>query len=244
MLTIKNLRVTVDHQPIIKGINFTVKPGQVHALMGPNGSGKSTLAYTLAGHPQYQSQGTAFLDKTNLLEISPEKRARLGLFLAFQYPVTIEGVSVQNMLKVAHESITDKPVDSVLSFRHHLQSLARLVDIHPEFLKRSVNDGFSGGEKKRLEIIQMLTLKPKVALLDEIDSGLDIDSIKVAAKGINHAIQKFNTAVIIITHYRRILNFVKPDRIHVMADGKIIKSGPPSLVKELEKSGYQNFQNT
>lgn len=242
MLKLTNLHVKVDSKPILKGIDLTINPGEVHTVMGPNGSGKSTLAYTLAGHPHYQlTQGTILIDNTHLEESSPDERAKAGLFLAFQYPVTIEGVSVQNFLKTAHDTLWGKSA-TVLEFRKQLESQAKKLGIQPELLSRSLNDGFSGGEKKRVEVLQVLTLKPKIAIFDETDSGLDIDSIKLAANGIRQAIADFNTGCLLITHYQRILKYVKPDFVHVMINGKIIQTGDMSLVSQLEKSGYSQWQ--
>jgi Fe-S cluster assembly ATP-binding protein len=245
MLSVKNLHVSVDHQPILKGLDLTVKPGEIHALMGPNGSGKSTLAYALAGHPHYHiEKGGMSLNRYSLINQSPDERARAGLFLAFQYPVTVEGVSVQNFLKAAAEAL-ELPVThgSVLAFRKNLQEIAHQLGIDPELLSRSLNDGFSGGEKKRIEILQMLTLKPKYAIFDETDSGLDIDSIKLAAAGIKTAVKDFHTGALIITHYQRILEYVKPDHVHVVINGRITQSGGPDLVQKVEKSGYKHLTN-
>lgn len=242
MLQLKNIHVNVEEQSIVKGIDMSIQSGDIHAIMGPNGSGKSTLAYTLAGHPHYQlTKGTITLDGDDLSDASPDERAQAGMFLAFQYPITIEGVSVQNFLKRAHDAIHGKS-GTVLEFRNQLQQTAKTLGIKPEMLTRSLNDGFSGGEKKRVEILQMLTLKPKIAILDETDSGLDIDSIKLAAQGIKQAVKEANTGCLVITHYQRILEYLKPDRVHVMIDGKIVKSGSSTLVRQLEKTGYKGFK--
>jgi Fe-S cluster assembly ATP-binding protein len=243
MLEINNLSVSVENKAIIRGLDLRLKPGEIHSLMGPNGSGKSTLAYTLAGHPFYQvTSGTASLNGHQLLDMSPNERARLGLFLAFQYPVTIEGISVQNFLKAAHDAIHGKK-GSVLDFRKALAKRGKSLGIKPELLSRSLNDGFSGGEKKRVEVLQVLTLKPKVAIFDETDSGLDIDSIKLAALGIRQAVKEFNTACLVITHYQRILKYLKPDKVHIMLEGNIVKSGSLDLVTKLEKHGYKQLIN-
>lgn len=243
MLRLTNLHVSIDNKPILKGIDLAINPGEIHVIMGPNGSGKSTLAYSLAGHPHYQlTKGTILIDNIHLEDSSPDERAKAGLFLAFQYPVTIEGVSVQNFLKTAHDTLWGK-TKSVLEFRKQLESQAKKLGIQPDLLSRSLNDGFSGGEKKRVEVLQVLTLKPKYAIFDETDSGLDIDSIKLAAQGINQAIDQFNTGCLIITHYQRILKYLHPDFVHVMVNGKIIKTGDVNLVTQLEKSGYSQWQS-
>lgn len=242
MLSLKKLHISVDHKPIVKDLSLTIKPKEIHAVMGPNGSGKSTLAHTLAGHPHYSlDQGKVILNKKDLTQESPDVRAQSGLFLAFQYPVEIDGVSVQNFLKTAYDSIHQEKIQKVLSFRKTLQIYAGKLGLDPEFLSRSLNVGFSGGEKKRVEVLQMLALKPKIAVLDETDSGLDIDSIKLAAKGINQTIQDNQTGVLLITHYQRILEFVKPTHVHIMVDGRIVQSGGLGLVIAVENSGYQQF---
>jgi Fe-S cluster assembly ATP-binding protein len=241
MLSINNLKVSVDDKTILRGISLKVKPSELHVIMGPNGSGKSTLAYTLAGHPHYQvDAGTITINQKKIQAASPDERALAGLFLAFQYPVTIEGVSVQNFLKTAHDTLYGK-TKNVLEFRQELQQHAEFLGIEKELLSRSLNDGFSGGEKKRVEVLQVLTLKPKYAIFDETDSGLDIDSIKLAAKGINSSISTNKTGCIIITHYQRILKYLKPDHVHIMIQGKIVKSGSTDLVTQLEKHGYKQW---
>lgn len=240
MLKINDLRVAVEDNTILKGVDLTVKAGEVHAIMGPNGSGKSTLAYALAGHPHYTvTGGTVRLGKKDLLDMAPDERAQAGLFLAFQYPVTIEGISVQNFLRSAYQALYPDEKMKVLAFRKQLAKLAEELELPVEMLARSLNDGFSGGEKKRIEVLQMLALKPRIAICDETDSGLDIDSIKLAAEGIAESVKQHNTGVIIITHYQRILNYIKPSHVHVMKDGKIAKSGGMELVKDLETSGYK-----
>lgn len=245
-LNISKLRVKIDNKSILKGVDFIVNPGEVHAIMGPNGSGKSTLAYTLAGHPAYEiTGGKVDLDKEDLLAMSPDERSQAGLFLAFQYPVEIPGVKVQNFLRQAYiarfKDQKDKQFDSVLAFRKHLEKLAQELKVKPELLKRGLNEGFSGGEKKRLEVLQMAVLEPKFAVLDETDSGLDIDAIKAVAQGIKQNIEKHDTGVLLITHYQRILDYIQPDFVHVMVEGKVVESGGKDLVKKLEKDGYKSW---
>lgn len=246
LLEIKDLKVSIEDKEIIKGISLKVNPGEIHAIMGPNGSGKSTTAATLAGHPDYEVDGGEFeLNGEELLELSPDERAQKGLFLAFQYPVEVPGVRVQNFLKLAYEArFADQPkklFKKAIDFRKHLKSLAQELDINPEFLNRGLNEGFSGGEKKQLEILQMAVLEPKFAILDETDSGLDIDAIKKVSTGVKKIIEKYNTGVLVITHYKRILEYLKPDFVHVMVKGKIVKSGGEELVDQLEASGYKEL---
>lgn len=256
MLTIKNLSVSVDSKKIINRLSLQIRSGQIHALMGPNGSGKSTLAYALAGHPDYHvnKSSKASLNRKNLLNLAPHQRAQSGLFLAFQQPISISGVSVQNFLKTAYEAtlctqcekgdhVGDCPRLSVLEFRQLLQKEAKKLDINPNLLTRSLNENFSGGEKKRIEILQMAILKPKYTILDETDSGLDIDSLKIIAQGIHHVIKTHHTGVLLITHYRRILDHLKPHHVHIMLNGQIIKSNGPKLIHQLEKTGYKAFNN-
>ncbi len=247
-LVINNLQTKIEDKEILKGISLEIKPGEVHAIMGPNGSGKSTLAYTLAGHPAYEvTGGTADLDGENVLEMSPDERSKAGLFLAFQYPIEIPGVKVQNFLRLAYEArFGDQPerkFASVLAFRKHLEELAAQLKVKKELLKRGLNEGFSGGEKKRLEILQMAVLEPKFAILDETDSGLDIDAIKAVAEGVNHIVKTYSTGVIVITHYQRILKFLQPTHVHVLKDGLITKSGGMELVEQLESEGYEGVEN-
>jgi Fe-S cluster assembly ATP-binding protein len=245
-LNISNLQVKIDQKEILKGVDFNISSGEVHVVMGPNGSGKSTLAYTLAGHPNYEvTGGEVKLDKKNLLEMSPDKRAQAGLFLAFQYPTEIPGVKVRNFLRQAYNARFEdqkcKQFDSVLAFRKHLEKLAEELQVNPELLKRGLNEGFSGGEKKRLEILQMAVLEPRFAVLDEVDSGLDIDAIKIVAAGIKQNVKKYNTGILLITHYQRILDYIEPDFVHVMVKGKVVESGDKTLVKKLEADGYQKW---
>lgn len=242
MLSIKQLHVSVEQKEILKGVDLEIHSGEIHAIMGPNGGGKSTLAYALSGHPKYVvSKGFVDIDGKDLLLMPADERARSGLFLAFQYPVEVSGVSVQNFLRVAFEARFGQ-IKSILKFRQNLQKQADKLGILPEFLSRGLNEGFSGGEKKRVEILQMETLKPTYAILDETDSGLDVDAIKVVSKGVRNIVKKYNTGIIVITHYQRILKYLKPDYVHVMVDGKIVKSGGKELSKELEATGYEQLK--
>lgn len=242
-LVIKNLHVNVEETEILKGVDLTIKTGEVHAIMGPNGTGKSTLAYALMGHPKYDVlEGEALLDGEDLLELEPDERSHAGLFLAFQYPVAVPGVSVANFLRTAINSKrkSQDPEDkgiSIPDFRKLLKSKLALLKMDTSFAGRYLNDGFSGGEKKRVEILQMATLDPKFSILDETDSGLDIDALKVVADGVN-TIKSENQGVLLITHYQRILNYIEPDFVHVMIDGKIVESGGPELAHRLEDEGY------
>jgi len=239
MLSIFNLWVSINDQAILKGVNLTIGDGQVHAIMGPNGSGKSTLAYTLMGHPHYRvMQGSAKRDDQDLLELSPDKRAQLGLFLAFQNPYAIPGVTVFEFLKCAHQAVTGQVTD-VKIFRELLADALVSVGLASAYAERAVNDGFSGGERKRLEMVQMLVLKPKLIILDEIDSGLDVDGLKMVGLSIAR-LKKENPmlGVICITHYQRILEYLVPDQVHIMRDGVIAYTGDAGLVAQVEKSGY------
>jgi Fe-S cluster assembly ATP-binding protein len=241
MLSIKNLKVSIEEKEILKGINLEVKAGEVHAIMGPNGSGKSTLASVLAGREEYVvTDGEVSFAGVNLLDLSPEVRAREGLFLAFQYPVEIPGVNGATFLKTAVNEIRKhkglEPLDA-MEFLSVMKEKMQLVEIDKSLISRPVNEGFSGGEKKRNEIFQMAMLEPKLAILDETDSGLDIDALKIVANGVNKLKSKDN-AVIVITHYQRLLDFIVPDFIHVLYNGKIVKSGMRELALELEEKGY------
>lgn len=241
MLQIKNLKAAINDKPLLKGIDLVVQPGEVHAIMGPNGAGKSTLAAVLAGKEGYTvtEGGVTFLGQ-DLLELAPEERAAAGLFLAFQYPVEIPGVSTTNFLKTAINEIRKQkgkePLDAV-TFLAMMKEKMQLVDIDPTLLRRPLNEGFSGGEKKRNEILQMAMLAPQLAILDETDSGLDIDALKVVAHGVNQ-LRSPENATIIITHYQRLLDYIVPDFVHVLYDGRIVKSGTKELAKELEAKGY------
>ena len=241
MLTIKDLKAGIEGAEILRGINLQVKPGEIHAIMGPNGSGKSTLASVLAGREEFEVTGGSvdFLGK-DLLDLDPEVRAREGLFLAFQYPVEIPGVSSTNFLRTALNQVREhrglEPLDSV-AFLTMLKEKMKLVDIDQSLLSRALNEGFSGGEKKRNEIFQMAVLEPKLAILDETDSGLDIDALKVVANGVNKLRQGDN-ATIVVTHYQRLLQYIIPDYVHVLYQGRIVKSGGKELALELEEKGY------
>jgi Fe-S cluster assembly ATP-binding protein len=241
MLEIRNLHANVEGKEILRGINLVVNPGEVHAIMGPNGSGKSTLAQVLSGHPAYEvTEGEVIFDGMNLLEMAPEERAREGVFLAFQYPVEIPGVSNANFLKAAvNETRAARGLEELdaLEFLDLLKEKMKLVEMDRSFLSRPVNEGFSGGEKKRNEIFQMAVLEPKLAILDETDSGLDIDALKIVSNGVNQ-LRSPDRSMIVVTHYQRLLNYIVPDFVHVLASGRIIKSGGKELAFELEERGY------
>ena len=244
MLKIDNLHVTIDDKPILKGLSLEVPAGEVHAIMGPNGSGKSTLAYTLSGRDGYDvTDGDMMFDGQDLGEMEPEERAAAGLFLAFQYPVEIPGVTNTTFLKEAVNAVREarglEPLDP-MAFVKQARETAKRLGMKDEMLKRAVNSGFSGGEKKRNEILQMAMLEPKLAVLDETDSGLDIDALKIVADGVN-ALRTPDRGFLVITHYQRLLDYITPDVVHVMADGRIVKSGDKSLALELEKRGYAEY---
>lgn len=241
MLDIKDLHATVGDKEILKGITLHVNPGEVHAVMGPNGSGKSTLAQVLAGHPAYEvSAGSVTYEGKDLLEMEPEERAQAGIFLAFQYPVEIPGVSNAYFLRAAYNEIRkargEEEIDP-MSFADLMDEKMKLVEMEVDMLTRSVNTGFSGGEKKRNEILQMAVLEPKLAILDETDSGLDIDALRIVAHGVN-SLRRPDNATIVVTHYQRLLNYIVPDFVHVLANGRIVKSGGKELALELEARGY------
>ena len=248
-LVIKNLHVEVEGQEILKGLNLEINKGEIHAIMGPNGSGKSTLANALMGHPAYEvTGGEIWFKGENVIELSPDERSRLGMFLAFQYPSAIPGVSVANFLRTAINARYEKPDASgngngkpsgmpMREFRKLLKGKMAMLQMDPSFARRYLNEGFSGGEKKRMEILQMAMLQPEIAVLDETDSGLDIDALRIVSEGVNQLISP-NLGVLVITHYQRILNYIKPEYVHILVDGRIVMSGGPELALELEEKGY------
>jgi len=244
-LEIKDLRVAVEAEDgtkeILRGVNLTVNSGETHAIMGPNGSGKSTLAYSIAGHPKYTiTGGTVHLDGKDILEMSVDERAKAGLFLAMQYPVEVPGVSVTNFLRTAATAIRGE-APKVRTWVNEVKDAMKDLAIDSSFAERSVNEGFSGGEKKRHEILQLELLKPKIAILDETDSGLDVDALRIVSEGVNRAKEKNNLGVLLITHYTRILRYIKPDFVHVFAGGKIVEEGGPELAEKLEEKGYAEY---
>lgn len=244
LLEIKDLYAGIDGKEILKGLNLQVNAGSVHAIMGPNGSGKSTLSKVLAGHPSYEvTSGEVLYEGSNLLELEPDERARSGVFMAFQYPVEVPGVSNSQFLRLAYNEkmkhLGEEELDP-LEFNDYLKEKAKIVDMDPQFFKRSVNEGFSGGEKKRNEILQMAVLEPRLAILDETDSGLDIDALKLVAENINR-LRAPERAMLVITHYQRLLEYIKPDRVHVLARGRIAATGGPELALELEREGYDKY---
>lgn len=241
-LVIKGLHVNIDDKEILKGVDLTIKAGEVHAIMGPNGSGKTTLSHALAGHPRYEiTAGEVFLGDENVLEMEADERARAGLFLAFQYPSEIPGVKVSDFLRLAVSATKGEDV-SVFDFYNLVSEKMGRLEMNEEFLKRYLNEGFSGGEKKRHEILQMLLLEPKMAIMDETDSGLDIDALKVVSKGVN-SLRSPNFGCLVITHYHRLLQYIEPDVIHVMMDGRIVRTGDKNLALELEAKGYDWLRN-
>ncbi len=236
-LVIENLHVNVEGREILRGVDLVVPRGETHALMGPNGSGKSTLAYTLLGHPKYEvTKGRVFFKGQNVLELQPDERARLGMFLAFQYPTSISGVSLANFLRLSLKSVRGSDVPPG-QFRRLVREKLNLLKMDDAFLTRYVNEGFSGGEKKRAEVLQMALLQPEMAILDETDSGLDIDALRTVSEGVNSLVGP-NLGILIITHYQRILNYIKPDVVHVMVRGRIVRTGGQELVEALEAQGY------
>ncbi|MEK7672438.1 MAG: Fe-S cluster assembly ATPase SufC [Patescibacteria group bacterium] len=245
ILEIKNLHASVNGIEILKGINLTIRSGEIHAIMGQNGSGKSTLCNVLMGHPKYEvTKGSVKLNDQEILELAPDQRAHLGLFLGFQHPLEVAGVTMGNFLRLSKNAILKSKNEASiapLDFMKLLKGKIADLKMDEKFAGRYVNEGFSGGEKKRAEIIQMAILEPKFALLDEIDSGLDIDALKIVAKGINETFAKQKMGVLLITHYQRLLNYITPDFIHIMNGGKIIKSGDKSLALKLEETGYEQF---
>lgn len=246
-LVIKSLHVSVEGEEILKGLSLEIKSGEIHVIMGPNGSGKSTLCYALMGHPGYQiTEGSVTFDGVDVLSLPPNKRAELGLFLGFQYPREIPGLKMSSYLRtVVNDMEKARDVDakmiSPIHFKPVLEKKLGELKLSKEFANRSLNEGFSGGEKKRSEILQMQMLKPSIAMLDEIDSGLDIDGLKYVAKGINQANKELGMGVLLVTHYKRILDYISADKVHVMVEGRIVKSGDQSLVSELEKDGFENI---
>jgi Fe-S cluster assembly ATP-binding protein len=250
-LVIKNLHVAVDGTEILSGIDLTVREGEIHALMGPNGSGKSTLSYAIMGHPSYEiTEGSVEFDGQDVLELEVDERAKLGMFLAFQYPQAIPGVSVTNFLRMAinsHRGVTGdgrkddpdapKPI-SIPEFRKQLEAAMELLKVDRDLIRRYLNDGFSGGEKKRVEILQMALLNPSLAILDETDSGLDIDALRIVAEGVQSLVTERGMGALVITHYQRILDYIKPDFVHILVDGKIVAEGDAELAKRLETDGY------
>ena len=246
ILEIKNAELSINNKKILKGLSLNVNEGETHAIMGPNGSGKSTLSYMLAGRDGYElDNGSITFDNTDLTQLSPDERSNLGLFLAFQYPVELPGVSSTNFLREIFNSRKKYLGENELShldFIKHLRKVAENLSIKDEMLKRYVNFGFSGGEKKRFEILQMALLNPKISVLDETDSGLDVDALKIVSEGVNNLKDKKN-AIVVITHYQRLLDYIKPDIVHIMSDGKIIKSGDADLALYVEKNGYSEILN-
>ncbi|MCX8178837.1 MAG: Fe-S cluster assembly ATPase SufC [Candidatus Aenigmarchaeota archaeon] len=249
-IEIKDLHVSVEGKEILKGVNLKIEQGQTHAIMGPNGAGKSTLSYAIMGHPRYKiTKGKIILDGEDITDLSADEKAKKGLFLAFQYPVAIPGLTLSNFLRHAYNSVKGKDVTnkgeellSTLQFQKVLKQKMKLLKMKEDFANRYLNDGFSGGEKKKAEILQLAVLEPKFAFLDETDSGLDVDALKVVSNGVNKLVGP-NLGVVVITHYQRMLKYIKPDYVHIMFDGKIIKTGDYKLAEELEEKGYEDIIN-
>ena len=244
-LEIKDLYASVEtkegRKQILKGVNLTVHSGETHAIMGPNGSGKSTLAYTRAGHPKYEvDSGEALLDGVDILKQTPDLRAKEGLFLAMQYPVEVPGVSMTNFLRTAKTEVDGK-APAIRTWTKELGAAMKKLRMDPKFASRSVNEGFSGGEKKRAEVLQLELLKPKFAIMDETDSGLDVDALRIVSEGVNRAKESTGLGILMVTHYTRILKYIKPDIVHVFADGHFVKTGGPELADELEETGYDKY---
>jgi Fe-S cluster assembly ATP-binding protein len=244
-LQIIDLRASVEtkegRKQILNGVNLTIESGQTHAIMGPNGSGKSTLAYTLAGHPKYQVDGgQVLIDGENLLEMTADERAKAGLFLAMQYPVEVPGVSMTNFLRTAVTAVQGE-APSIRTWTKELSEAMKRLRMDPKFAQRSVNDGFSGGEKKRAEVLQLELLKPKFAILDETDSGLDVDALRIVSEGVNRAKENTGLGIMMVTHYTRILKYIKPDVVHVFAHGQVVETGGPDLADRLEEEGYDKY---
>jgi Fe-S cluster assembly ATP-binding protein len=241
-LEIRNLHVRIEEREILRGVDLVVRHGELHALMGPNGSGKSTLANTIMGHPDYEvTDGEILFDGENITELAPHERAKLGLFLAFQYPVAVPGVSVANFLRLAINAQREEPI-KVKEFGAQLRHAVELLDVEDSFTSRHLNDGFSGGEKKRAEVLQMAMLRPRIAVLDETDSGLDIDALRTVAEGVQKLHDDQQLGVLIITHYQRILDYVRPEFVHIMLDGRIVMNGGNELVERLEREGYDRIR--
>ncbi|MDR6938614.1 Fe-S cluster assembly ATPase SufC [Arcanobacterium hippocoleae] len=246
-LEIKNLHVSVEtpegDKPILRGVDLKINDGEIHAIMGPNGSGKSTLAYSIAGHPKYTiTEGEVLLDGENLVEMSADERARAGLFLAMQYPVEVPGVSVSNFLRSAKTAVSGE-APKLREWIKEMKAAMENLKVDADFAQRDVNYGFSGGEKKRLEILQMELLKPKFAVLDETDSGLDVDALRLVSAGVNRVHEKEGSGILLITHYTRILKYIHPDFVHVFVDGRVAESGGPELAEKLEDEGYAAYEN-
>lgn len=244
LLDIQELVAVIDGRTLLKGVNLRIGAGEVHAIMGPNGAGKSTLAKVLAGHPDYETTGKALLNGQDVLEMDPEERAHLGLFMGFQYPVEIPGIANSQFLLAAYNAAKKARGETLMSeetFQKLLEEKMQLLEMKPDFGTRSVNEGFSGGEKKRNEILQMAVLEPKLAILDETDSGLDIDALKSVAHGVN-TLRRSDNALLLITHYQRLLDYIRPDFVHILVDGRIAMSGGPELALQLEREGYVQWQ--